>query len=147
MPSLKHMSRKPKQGDYIYFEVEQHKGKSRATNARIEGVKSNFTVNVSKGYKSRSGNKLIYAAAIIAIVAFTFQRLELSNQKLKPNTQQTPMLIPSKTAPKQQFTCDGRQYCSDMTSREEALYFTKHCPNTKMDGDNDGKPCENDSRF
>ena len=31
--ALKHMSRKPKQGDFIHFDVEQHKGKSRATNA------------------------------------------------------------------------------------------------------------------
>jgi cold shock CspA family protein len=145
--ALKHMSRKPKQGDYIYFDIEQHKGKSRAINARIEGVKANVPFKISKGNQSRTRNKLIYAAAIVAIVAFTFQRLELGNHKPTPNTQQTPMLIPSKTAPKQQFTCDGRQYCSDMTSREEAEFFTKYCPNTKMDGDNDGKPCENDSRF
>lgn len=45
------------------------------------------------------------------------------------------------------FNCDGRQYCSQMTSRAEAEYFTKYCPNTKMDGDGDGTPCENDSRF
>jgi len=45
------------------------------------------------------------------------------------------------------FKCDGRQYCSQMTSRAEAEFFIKNCPNTKMDGDNDGIPCENDSRF
>ncbi len=45
------------------------------------------------------------------------------------------------------FRCDGREHCSQMTSRAEAEYFTSNCPNTKMDGDNDGDPCENDSRF
>ncbi|WP_331498316.1 excalibur calcium-binding domain-containing protein [Pseudomonas sp.] len=45
------------------------------------------------------------------------------------------------------FRCDGRQYCSQMTSRAEAEFFTRNCPNTKMDGDRDGIPCENDSRF
>ena len=45
------------------------------------------------------------------------------------------------------FKCDGRQYCSQMTSRAEAEFFTKNCPNTKMDGDRDGIPCENDTRF
>jgi hypothetical protein len=45
------------------------------------------------------------------------------------------------------FHCDGREYCSQMTSRAEAIYFISNCPNTKMDGDNDGDPCENDSRF
>lgn len=34
-----------------------------------------------------------------------------------------------------------------MTSRAEAVFFSENCPNTKMDGDNDGVPCENDSRF
>jgi hypothetical protein len=45
------------------------------------------------------------------------------------------------------FRCDGRQHCSQMTSREEAEFFLRNCPDTKMDGDNDGIPCENDSRW
>ncbi|MEJ2387019.1 MAG: excalibur calcium-binding domain-containing protein [Chromatiaceae bacterium] len=40
------------------------------------------------------------------------------------------------------FTCDGRTYCSQMTSCAEATYFISHCPGTKMDGDGDGIPCE-----
>jgi Excalibur calcium-binding domain len=40
------------------------------------------------------------------------------------------------------FTCDGRTYCSQMTSCEEATYFIRNCPGTKMDGNNDGVPCE-----
>ena len=40
------------------------------------------------------------------------------------------------------FKCDGRIYCSQMTSCEEATYFLKNCPGTKMDGNNDGVPCE-----
>lgn len=38
--------------------------------------------------------------------------------------------------------CDGRQHCSQMTSCEEATWFLQHCPNTKMDGEGDGIPCE-----
>ena len=44
------------------------------------------------------------------------------------------------------FMCDGRQYCSQMTSYEEAKYFLNNCPETKMDGDNDGIPCERQFR-
>jgi hypothetical protein len=29
-----------------------------------------------------------------------------------------------------------------MTSCEEAKFFLKNCPDTKMDGDGDGIPCE-----
>jgi hypothetical protein len=40
------------------------------------------------------------------------------------------------------FKCDGREYCSQMTSCEEAKYFLKNCPGAKMDGNNNGVPCE-----
>lgn len=40
------------------------------------------------------------------------------------------------------FRCDGRTMCSQMTSCEEATYFLKNCPGTKMDGNNDGVPCQ-----
>ena len=40
------------------------------------------------------------------------------------------------------FRCDGRIYCSQMTSCAEATYFLRNCPGTKMDGNNDGVPCE-----
>jgi hypothetical protein len=40
------------------------------------------------------------------------------------------------------FKCDGRTHCSHMTSCAEATYFIQHCPNTEMDGDGDGVPCE-----
>lgn len=45
------------------------------------------------------------------------------------------------------FKCDGRQYCSQMSSMNEAIFFINNCPNTKMDGDHDGNPCENDTRL
>lgn len=40
------------------------------------------------------------------------------------------------------FHCDGRQYCSQMTSCAEAKYFLANCPGAKMDGDRNGIPCE-----
>lgn len=40
------------------------------------------------------------------------------------------------------YRCDGRQHCSQMHSYEEAVFFLRNCPNTKMDGDGDGIPCE-----
>ena len=40
------------------------------------------------------------------------------------------------------FKCDGRQHCSQMSSYEEAVFFYNNCPDTKMDGDHDGIPCE-----
>jgi hypothetical protein len=40
------------------------------------------------------------------------------------------------------YRCDGRVYCSQMTSCEEAEFFRTNCPGVKMDGGGDGVPCE-----
>jgi hypothetical protein len=56
-------------------------------------------------------------------------------------------VIASAPPPTASFQCDGRTHCSQMTSRAEAEFFVRHCPGTRMDGNHDGEPCENDSRF
>ena len=47
-----------------------------------------------------------------------------------------------KTVSSSLLKCDGRTFCSQMKSCEEATFFLKNCPNVKMDGNNDGIPCE-----
>jgi cold shock CspA family protein len=51
---------------------------------------------------------------------------------------------PDPTLPRaaEEFSCDGRTHCSQMRSCEEATWFLNHCPGTRMDGDRDGVPCE-----
>ena len=41
-----------------------------------------------------------------------------------------------------EFRCDGRKFCSQMTSCAEAHYFLANCPGVEMDGGGDGVPCE-----
>ena len=57
---------------------------------------------------------------------------------------QAPRPLPAQLPSPQpaRFNCDGRIHCSQMHSCEEATFFIQHCPNTQMDGDNDGTPCE-----
>ena len=66
-----------------------------------------------------------------------FIEAEDQSPKSPPATSQKPE-NPSGSG----FRCDGRTYCSQMTSCAEATYFLKNCPGTKMDGNNDGIPCE-----
>lgn len=49
---------------------------------------------------------------------------------------------PQRAAHSIEFKCDGRKHCSTMTSCEESKFFLKNCPDTRMDGDGDGIPCE-----
>lgn len=54
----------------------------------------------------------------------------------------TSQLSVAPVSPATSFQCDGRTMCSQMRSCAEATYFLRHCPNTKMDGNHDGEPCE-----
>ena len=166
--ALKHMSRKSKVGDTIYFEVAtQPDGKTKAVNCRIEGVavlkvtpkKSNHH-RVAKSNFTDSFLGKVASISIIAVLGFVavnkYSHYK-SNEQFNYHTpvitnadlatfdeQYSKIVIPKST---QNFTCDGRQHCSQMTSRAEAVFFINNCPNTKMDGDRDGDPCENDTRF
>jgi len=62
-----------------------------------------------------------------------------------PPTPETFTSVPNEVpiyAASSPFRCDGRTRCSQMTSCKEAKFFLKNCPNTVMDGDGDGIPCE-----
>ncbi len=83
--------------------------------------------------------------AVICLGAWSYYQKEF---RQSPSIALKQPNLEGPTVPtKSRFQCDGRQYCSQMTSRAEAEYFVRNCPNTKMDGDHDGNPCENDSRF
>ena len=169
--ALKHMSRKPKVGDTIYFEVAtQPDGKTKAINCRIEGVaelKAPYQKHKQQPYRIAKSNFassfLGKVASIALIAALCFYAINKYNAH---SSSQTPVITnddlatnadlstfdetyPKVVIPKstQNFTCDGRQYCTEMRSREEAVFFINNCPNTKMDGDGDGDPCERDTRF
>ena len=59
----------------------------------------------------------------------------------EPQTHAAPLPLLKRPKPPQ-FQCDGRIHCSQMTSCAEATYFIRNCPDTRMDGDRDGVPCE-----
>lgn len=106
--------------------------------------------------------ELVIIVAIIAIVFVGYDKHkshiaesdQLQAMPARQTTQVSPEMkghswispheaesMTSNTSSKQ-FKCDGRTYCSQMTSCAEALYFLQHCPNIKMDGDYNGEPCE-----
>ncbi len=72
---------------------------------------------------------------------FTSSRAERSAADSLAYTS-TPGVAESSPAGVSTAQCDGRTHCSQMRSCAEATCFIQHCPNTEMDGDNDGVPCE-----
>ena len=85
-----------------------------------------------------------FTAADLDDIPPTYVDLEASSTSssvANPTVTSQPVLT-AQSAETPSFACDGRQHCSQMASCAEATYFIQHCPNTKMDGNNDGIPCE-----
>ena len=114
--SLKHMSRKPKVGYIIYSLM------------KLITFGIVFSIVFSIGFS-------VYKTGFLN----TKQTPVVTNANLESFM---PASSSSITKTEQAFRCDGRQHCSQMTSYVEALFFIQHCPDTKMDGDKDGEPCE-----
>ena len=106
--------------------------------------------------KSESGGFLgtIITVIIFGIIGYfvygfiqdSLHRNELTNQPVIEETLKIANTQAVSSNPNH-FQCDGRTHCSQMRSLEEARWFVRNCPNTQMDGNNDGEPCENDSRW
>ncbi|WP_417067050.1 cold shock domain-containing protein [Niveibacterium terrae] len=92
--------------------------------------------------QEKSAPNLFGALLFVAVVAVGAKTLW---PKLHPSPVQPARASNSEqpaTEALNSYRCDGRQYCSQMHSCDEAKYFLKHCPDVKMDGDHDGVPCE-----
>ena len=91
--------------------------------------------------KSRtgSGGSLLLLAVGIAMGAYGYHKLR------QPSDVAPVTLIPLAQPfqePEPKFQCDGRTFCKQMTSCEEAYFFLRNCAGNHMDGDGDGVPCE-----
>jgi Excalibur calcium-binding domain len=87
----------------------------------------------------RSIGQALLTLTIFLIVGFIYTRVLHYHPR---RSGVSPLASPQTPDTRSSFHCDGRTYCSEMTSCAEAKYFLTHCPNVKMDGDNDGVPCE-----
>ncbi len=103
-------------------------------------------------------NKLLVIVILFGVWQWWSQRYNIDivdspvpnmSEMMLPKIPAKSTLVPLAKAPESQsnFQCDGRQHCSQMRSRAEAEFFVANCPNTKMDGDHDGVPCERDRRW
>lgn len=143
--ALKNMSRRPIEGDIISYQIHtDNAGKSRAVNATIEGVPTvqpRVRRESVKAPNTKSFFKLLLVAVLI-FIGFVVYKTFIKDKDLKAITNLPIISTPKQNENKVNFSCNGKIYCSEMTSCEEATYYQSNCPGTKMDGDGDGVPCE-----
>lgn len=131
---------RPRLNELISFETEMGpNGKLRAIRIMRAGQRSALPRSPANRRQNQSSgiSRVVFSfLAIAAICSYGYSRFPRT--VLEPSAVQAKTTSPARPI----FKCDGRTMCSQMTSCAEAQYFLEHCPNTKMDGNNDGEPCE-----
>jgi hypothetical protein len=93
------------------------------------------------GKLTSSFTSIVARMAVLGVGVFLASTYAKWSTLLSPVEPMKHLPMPAISQPSQ-FKCDGRTHCSQMSTCEEATYFVENCPNTQMDGDNDGVPCE-----
>jgi cold shock CspA family protein len=135
---------RPVEGESLTYELGRgQNGKPQAVRVVRQAIGARAPrVNSPPRRSGRSGpfKTLLVLLVVVVGVAYAYSRFARSaNSSVSVHPAaavQTPQTTQSS------FRCDGRTYCSQMTSCAEATYFLRHCPGVKMDGNNDGVPCE-----
>lgn len=151
---------KPRPGpeEVLTFAVALNaQGKKKAVDVRLQQVEQQgLAADRSRTHRRpdervtrhESGRRSKWPAAVVTLVllgslgAYVHKKVPwslLEATEAAPSQTSVPEPAPAREA---RFHCDGRTMCSQMTSCEEATFFLKNCPGTKMDGNNDGVPCE-----
>lgn len=153
--------RLPMEGEALSFEVEPDgNGKKRAVRVlRGNAAPPAHAIpskprprQLSRAPKESSFSGKVIALMLVAAVGwFGYSRYAqrvVQTKAVAQSVDRSPAPV-SLFEPAQQaqpapsrFNCDGRKYCSQMISCKEAKFFLKNCPDTEMDGNHDGVPCE-----
>ncbi len=130
---------RPSVGEHVTFEIETKVGKKKAKNLIYPNRIASLSV---RRYSPRGRSEkqtslftpLVTLLVFIALGAYGYD-------KFSHHAGSWPVTSANEVD-SLSFQCDGRTHCSQMTSCQEAKFFLKNCPGTKMDGNNDGVPCE-----
>lgn len=134
---------RPRLNELISFEVETTSdGKQRAVRVMRPAQRTSSRIPSRPDAGRRSGKWLegvISLIAVAAVGAYVYQQYQ-TREAARDRAAVEPAYAAS--AGGSRYVCDGRTHCSEMRSCEEAKWFIRHCPNTQMDGNDDGVPCE-----
>jgi cold shock CspA family protein len=139
---------RPTIGEKLTYEIERGRdGKPQATKIIRLAVGDRRSSLLKHAAWSSPKTSWIGSVALLGLVvaagAYGYNHFSQS-QKRKALSDQSPTSSATGTehGTTAGFRCDGRIHCSQMTSCTEAKWFIHNCPGTKMDGNNDGTPCE-----
>ena len=142
--------RRPRIGETLWFDVEvDPRGRKRAVRlerpARAIASQEPRRGRDSSRRTSGLARGLVSVAIVVGLGVYGYGEVSRRSGARLDATYREPAsgaAVPQAAPATPSFQCDGRTHCSQMTSCAEATYFLRNCPGTKMDGDGDGIPCE-----
>lgn len=140
--ALQNRTRRPVVGEVVTYSIgKDEQGRLQAKDVTFAGETQRI-----KAAKTASSVVWLWVACFACVLAVawkTYQHFTKADAAPELNPPAAADLSTTSAPPSlPQFRCDGRTHCSEMQSREEAVFFINNCPNTQMDGDHDGNPCE-----
>ena len=144
------IARPPRVGDVVLYQPMQDKsGRLKAGDVRIEGLTRGPAIPGRarrSAHSNRNNNTVSRIMTLLVSLVIIFAVYQLIQAKsdmatIQPTTQR-PISHAAEIQAKPQYQCEGKQHCTQMTSCDEAKFYLDFCPNTKIDGDYDGIPCE-----
>lgn len=81
---------------------------------------------------------IIKSIIVLAIIIFAWLVYSDYDKKNKQGDYSFPEVQDTRSS----FECLGKVHCSEMSSCDEAKYYLHNCPDTQLDPDGDGIPCE-----
>jgi cold shock CspA family protein len=134
---------RPRLNELISFEIEAGPdGKQRAVRVMRPGQGTSRHPAAAHRRERTQGRRFAGSITLMAIVGIGAYAYSEYTKRVAPTDAVASDAPVEMGSPSLRYSCDGRTSCPQMTSCDEAKYFIKNCPNTQMDGDGDGVPCE-----
>jgi cold shock CspA family protein len=139
---------RPTVGDAVTYDVTSDpRNRMRATDIRYVGAAAVARKRPRRTARQRPTpgmmEQVLGATVFIAIIAgVVWYQGDQREQRVADAATAQRHRATASTALDGRFSCTGKQYCSQMSSCDEAKFYIAHCPDTKMDGNGDGEPCE-----
>jgi len=133
--------RRPAVGERLSFEIEADgSGRKRAKNLLCPGRPALGGRRQFAAHRRRERpgpvSRLVPLMLVAALAWYGYQAFS------RPDSRQSPAVLPELDGGAADLRCDGRTHCSQMRSCAEATFFLRNCPGVLMDGNHDGVPCE-----
>ena len=134
---------RPVEGESLFFEPGRGKdGRPQAVRVVRQAIGTDWADRrAASPRRAKVGVSHIGLIAVLVVAGLAYGYNRFRSASSRPAVLATETIAPQ-TPPASVYRCDGRKYCAQMTSCAEATYFLKNCPGVKMDGNNDGVPCE-----